>query len=196
MNILDVSSLCDMFEAASTLADTALSINNHEINQATLTYMSDIMYAMGRVVPTVVTLVEYRDLFGESAYNHITVERKDEDHYVATFRTEFNEDICKEYGIPSVLERSSLGSDYEEARTHVVLQLMTWIESLKCKNPSIRKKFSDDLINIQEKLNKQQQKDCEKTNLNSASSSSNSDIDDGMYEAMEAKDPSYSCNEE
>ena len=133
MNLLDVNSIGEMCASASKIAECAIAVNNEDINLSTLTYMSELMYSMSKVLPEVLTLVEWRDHFGDQLYDHITVERKSEQNYEATLHVEFCEELSKYYGICPVLHRTSLGETYEEARSHVVLQVTDWIESLKDK---------------------------------------------------------------
>lgn len=189
MNILDVGSLQTMFSSASELAESAIAINNEEINLSTLTYMSELMYAMGRVTPVVFTLVEYRDWFGDSAYDHITVERKDETHYIATFHADFTEDVCNAYGVAPVLERTAVGQNYEESRNRVVIELMNWIESLKCKNQSPTH-FKIDFKNVYKKFNEKTHSDTIKTVLDS-------DTDDGFVKSTNGCDGNcHDCTHE
>ena len=164
MNILNAEAFQTMFKGASDIADAAVEIENKELCLSALTFMSDFSYSMSKVIPELFTLLEYRSFFGESAYDSIKVERNKSGSFTALFHKEFNKEFCDAYNITPVVEFKEIGDSYDDARTHVMSFVASWLESLKAKH-----------------IWRKDHQPC--VNRNDDTKSPDSDTDEGMFQA-------------
>ena len=134
MNLMSIPSMAEYLSAKASEADSLVEIDNHEMLVNFVEGMVGELHTIGRVLREMFTLVEYRDFFGDSAYDHITVKRLSETYYEAYYSKEWPEEFSKHFGLPKKTEFEASGTSADEARSNVIIQIMFMLEEMKVKS--------------------------------------------------------------